>query len=318
MKKLTLAIITITFSLTLLAQKADLYLKRSENGFYLEHKVVAKESFFSVGRLYNVHPRAVASYNKMDYNKGLFLDKVIRIPLTDTNFTQKGNKGTPLYYKATEKDDWNSIGKNFRVSADKLRTWNSEIKKGQKVVVGLLLTSEMPSQAFSSKNEDANLAKNDAKEEKKELKEEKKELVAAEKVEEKGKPAETKQEEKITPVIEKKIVSPSNYEQGYFKAAFEQQVRINAASKDETVTAGIFKTTSGWQDAKYYLLIDAVSPGTIVRIQNPSNNRVIFAKVLGEMSGIRLNDGLNTRISNAAAAALDISETDKFILKVNY
>ena len=106
--------------------------------------------------------------------------------------------------------------------------------------------------------------------------------------------------------------------QGYFKNHFEQQSKLSAPTKDETVTASIFKTLSGWEDGKYYLLIDNVQPGTIVGIINPSNNKAIYAKVLGEMSGIRQNQGLDIRISNAGAAALDITEQDKFIVKVNY
>ena len=46
--------------------------------------------------------------------------------------------------------------------------------------------------------------------------------------------------------------------------------------------------------------------------------RVEYAKVLGEMSGIRQNQGYDVRISNAAASALNVSETDKFIVRVNY
>ena len=84
------------------------------------------------------------------------------------------------------------------------------------------------------------------------------------------------------------------------------------------VTAGIFKTASGWQDAKYYALIDGVEPGTIIRIVNPNNNKAVYAKVLDKMTGIRQNQGFNVRISNAAATALDISETDKFFVRVNY
>jgi hypothetical protein len=83
-------------------------------------------------------------------------------------------------------------------------------------------------------------------------------------------------------------------------------------------TAGIFKTASGWQDAKYYALMDRVEPGTIVRITNPTNNKAVYAKVLGEMSGIRQNAGYNIRMSNAAASALQISDTEKFIVRVNY
>jgi hypothetical protein len=36
------------------------------------------------------------------------------------------------------------------------------------------------------------------------------------------------------------------------------------------------------------------------------------------MNGIRQNEGLDIRISNAAAASLGVTETDKFIVKVNY
>ena len=64
--------------------------------------------------------------------------------------------------------------------------------------------------------------------------------------------------------------------------------------------------------------MDNVEPGTIVRITNPDNNKAIFAKVLGEMSGLRQNQGLEVRISNAAASALNVSDTDKFIVKVSY
>jgi hypothetical protein len=122
------------------------------------------------------------------------------------------------------------------------------------------------------------------------------------------------------PVFAKQeTVTPSS-EQGYFKKSFEQQVKSTPASKNATVTSGIFKTTSGWQDAKYYLLIDGVPTGTIVKVTNPGNNLAVYAKVLGEMNGIRQNEGYDIRISNAAASTLGIpvSDTVKFILKVNY
>jgi hypothetical protein len=61
-----------------------------------------------------------------------------------------------------------------------------------------------------------------------------------------------------------------------------------------------------------------VDPGTIVKIINPGNNKILYAKVLYNMESIRQNQGLDIRISDAAAAALAISETDKFIVKVNY
>ncbi len=107
-------------------------------------------------------------------------------------------------------------------------------------------------------------------------------------------------------------------EEGYFKNYFEQQIQAEPLSKDLTVTSGIFKTVSGWQDHKYYLLIDKVLPGTIVKVTNPANNKTIYAKVLYGMEGIKQNEGFDIRISNAAAHALEIPDTEKFIVKVRY
>ena len=61
-----------------------------------------------------------------------------------------------------------------------------------------------------------------------------------------------------------------------------------------------------------------MEPGTIVRITNPSNNKAVYAKVLGEMSGIRQNQGYDLRMSNAAASVLEVSDQEKFIVKINY
>jgi len=319
MKKLFLSFFTCILSLSfVLAQKGDLMIKSGDKGLYLEHKVVPKESFYSVGRLYNVHPKFVASYNKLDFAKGLQIDQKIRIPLTDTNFTQQGNSGTPVYYKTKDKEGLMKVSTLHNgVLLTQLRGWNKlsadELKEGTKLIVGFLKSKEMPSVTITPL----------IKAEEPVVKTEDKPVVTEPKVEEKPivkteeKPV-VKTEDKPVIKTEGKPVAATNTDQGYFKTHFEQQVRKTPLSKEATVTAGIFKTTSGWQDAKYYLLIDAVQPGTIVKVINPTNNKAVYAKVLGEMSGIRQNEGLNIRISNAAASVLQITELDKFIVKVNY
>ena len=133
----------------------------------------------------------------------------------------------------------------------------------------------------------------------------------------------TKEEKKLTVKEEpnkeeSKVLTEKFTGSGYFKKYFDQQVKAIPLSKDQMVTSGIFKTENGMKDAKYYALIDGVEPGTIIKVTNPSNNKLIYAKVLGEMKGIKQNEGLDLRISNAAAAALEISESDKFIVHVNY
>jgi hypothetical protein len=313
------------------AQKKELILKRSEKGFYLDHSVAAKESFYSIGRLYNVHPRHLASFNKLDMAKGIFIDQVMRIPLTDSNFTQQGNAGTPVYYMASENEELSKISSvNNNVTLTNLRNWNNltndNLSSGTKLIVGFLKTKGMPSVTITTiVKQNEQVATKEEKpvlpkvEEKPVVKKEEKAVAAVPKVEEKPL-TKTEEPAKAIPAAAKTEVSSviNTADQGYFKITFDQQVKGSPISKNETVTAGIFKTTSGWQDAKYYLLIDKVAPGTIVKVINPANNKAVFAKVLGEMSGIRQNEGMDIRISNAAAAALGITEQDKYIVKINY
>ena len=215
--------------------------------------------------------------------------------------------------------------KNNKVLLSNLRAWNKlssdEIKENTKLIIGFLQSKELPSITIASKpvTEEAVVKVEEkpvvaepvlTKEEKKAEEKEGEAEQKAEKKEEKKKPEPV--------VITERVITAPAAGEGYFKTHFEQQVKTNPVSKNETVTAGIFKTASGWQDGKYYLMIDKVPPGTIIKVINPANNKWVYAKVLGEMSGIRQNEGLNIRISNAAAATLDISEQDKFIVKVNY
>ncbi len=321
MKKyfLLLSISILSFQIVL-AQKNDLWVKKNTKGLYLEHKVVPKESFYSVGRLYNVSPKALADFNSLDMKKGLFIDQKIKIPLTNENFDQQGNSGTPVYYKPGKNEGLQQVSsENNQVPISKLLDWNDlsddNLENVKKLIIGFVQSKSFPSITIKVKprKEVPVVAKKEEKPEEvvavvKENKNEKKE----------AEPVKQKEEEKTEPVVVTKEVKPVLTGQGYFKSSFEQQSKVISPSKNETVTSGIFKTVSGWQDAKYYMLMDAISPGTIVKVVNPDNNKTIYAKVLGEMSGIRQNEGYDIRISNAAADALNVTDPDKFIVKINY
>lgn len=313
MKKYFLSLF-LFFAATLFlnAQKNDMMVKSGDNGLYLLHKVAPKESFYAIGRLYNVSAKYLASYNKLDMNNGLQIDQKILIPLTDTNFKQTGNSGTPVYYKVDDEKDIAKISAaNKNVSLENLNAWNDlwedKVKKDMKLIIGFLNSKEMPSVTIKSKS----------KVEEPVVKTEEMPIIPVANIEKK-KPSENEETKKVEPVTKEEIKPTTSSSEGYFKNDFEKQIKITAVTKDQTVAAGIFKTTSGWTDAKYYMLMDGVQPGTIIKIINPENNKAVFAKVLGEMAGIRQNEGYNIRISNAAAAALQIQEQDKFIVKVNY
>ena len=213
--------------------------------------------------------------------------------------------------------------KNNNVQLANLRSWNGlssdKLKKDSKLIVGFLISKEMKSVTLDPVTPAKEVAEK-SKEKPIPVKPDSEDITPKDekKIAEAEEKAVKQEEKKDPPVVVKEIRKPLIEGQGYFRKHFEQQVRQYPVSKDETVASGIFKTTSGWEDAKYYLLMDKVQPGTIVKVINPTTNKAVYAKVLGEMAGIRQNEGYTIRISNAAASALDITEQDKFIVKVVY
>ncbi|MFI5186862.1 MAG: LysM peptidoglycan-binding domain-containing protein [Chitinophagales bacterium] len=338
MKSIALSLSIFIFSLSLKAQPEQLIIKSSSKGSYVEHKVTAKENFYAIGRLFNVHPKHIASFNSLDMSKGLSIGKTIRIPLSDTNYSHKSDKGTPVYYVTGNGETVYTVSTNNSVLMEKLRKWNKisndKLPSGSKLVVGFLVSNEVLVTAVNNtqKNETGEtIKKSNPDSTKKDVaknvvvtkpeikKDEPKNEVINKpdtKKEETNQKDEPKKDNEVVQVKEE--LKNATLEQGYFKSSFEQQVRQQPITKEQTVTSGVFKTSSGWSNAKYYLLMRGAEPGTIVRITNPSNNKIIYAKLLGEMTDLKENQGLNIRISNAAASALDISETDKFIVKLNY
>jgi hypothetical protein len=341
MKKL-ITVVSLLFFYSLVFSQ-NLVVKSGSKGLYLEHKVAAKEGLFPIGRMYNVHPRHIANFNGIDFNKGLAIGQQINIPLSDTNFKQDVNKGVPVYY-VTEKESLANISAKSKAQIGNLRGWNNlttdNVAAGTKLIVGFLITNEMQGKvvtitpkAVVVEESVSNVKKQESSEKKQPVDEPKKDVIVEEsvsnvkKAEEQKKqtepvvketPPEVKEEKKTEPPAVKPQVSMNEDGTGYFKSNFFQQVKKAPLTKDQTVTSSIFKTTSGWQDGKYYLLINGVEPGTIVKITNPSNSKTVYAKVLYSMDKIRENQGVDMRISDAAASSLAVSETDKFILKVNY
>ncbi len=306
MKKTILTLLIFFCSFAVFSQN-ELLVQSNEKGLFLNHTVAAKESFYSIGRLYNISPKEIAPFNNIDLNSGLAIGQTIMIPLNAANFSQSTNIGSPVYYVVGEGEGLYRVStNNGKVLMADLRKWNNlgsdKIDPGQKLIVGFINATGLESStsvAVTTQNE--------------------REVFEQPKKEE-TKPVVTKEAEpkNSNATAQTKQPAVSDGKGGYFKSDFEQQSRSASAGKEETATAGIFKTASGWQDAKYYALMDGVEPGTIVRVINPSNSKAVYAKVLGAMSGISQNKGLDVRISNAAANVLNISDTEKFIVKVNY
>ena len=326
---------SVTFLLTTFfsfSQPGEIIVKSGPGGIYLEHEVAAKEGLFSIGRIYNVHPRHLANFNQWNFNSGLSIGQVLKIPLSDTNFSQSVNKGVPVYYVAGSGENMAAIGKKLNnLDVKKLQGWNpgKSTNAGTKLIAGFLISDELKDRVVEVKPVAAPPATQEivAKKEepvKKDPPVENKPQEVVKKEPEKTvvqKPVVTevkKEEANKEPEPDPALVKLGEKEFGFFKNDFQQQVRAFPQTNEQTVTSSIFKTVSGWADEKYYLLINNVEPGTIVKITNPANGKVLYAKTLYSMDKVRKNQGVDIRISDAAASVLSIYETDKFIVQLNY
>src|SRR5689334_14272475 len=89
--KFLCTVLCICLSCWLSAQDNGLMVQGTSPNLYLVHKVSAKETWYSIGRLYNISPKELAPYNKLKMDAPLAIGQSLKIPLT-TNFSQDGKK----------------------------------------------------------------------------------------------------------------------------------------------------------------------------------------------------------------------------------
>jgi LysM repeat protein len=311
---------------------------------YLSHTVAAKETWFSIGRYYNLTPKEIAAYNKSNITEILKLGQVLKIPLTVDNFSQDGQRAAdevfvPLHYTVQPKEWMYRISQNHnKVPIETLESWNNvkndQLRAGMSLVVGYLKvrTGQSPLASRGTRRIATQtgppVAKNDKPAEAVKKPEEKKPeagIITDVKVTTADKPATqpttqpvaqttTPAQPKTTPVENTStshMETWGGYKGGYFKNSYAEK------GTNTTGNAGIFRSTSGWKDGKYYVLINEVPTGTIVKVTFPTTNKSVFAKVLGPLPEMRESMGLKLRLSDAAAAELG-ADIGKFYVDVKY
>ena len=328
------------------AQNKALVIEGVSPDLYINHTVAPKENYYSIGRIYNISPKEVAPYNKLVLESGLSLGQALKIPLTAVNFVQSGAAAAdevliPVYHTVAGKEGLYRISTNYnKLPLETLKKWNNlksdAVANGTHLIVGYLKVKkelsplasmaktkpaddvvkvvEAPVKTVAVKetskpdvsNEPLPVVKNPVKENPVAVEKVKKEPVA---------PVVAKEAEpvkKVTPPA----ISGKSFNGGVFKSDYENQVR-NKDIAGETGEAAIFKSTSGWEDGKYYCLHNSSSPGTIIKITSSTTGKSIYAKVLDVMPDIKQNTGLLVRLSNAAAQELGAGDA-KFICSVSY
>lgn len=328
----------------------NLQVQQEGSKLYLNHTVAAKENWYSIGRTYNISPRDIAPFNNASIDKGLGIGQKLKVPLTDVNLSQGGQPApdevfVPIYHTVKEKEGLFRIGQNFnKVSVDQLKAWNKlksdETSKGMNLIVGYLRVKRELSTLASggltkvasqpvAKASPPTAAPTTTTPEPKPAPPVKTTTPAvstaatpsvtpASTVPVKKEPVPTavaKPAAEPAAPVSKPIPSAPGTE-GAFAGLYGDQSKGNPGNSLSGL-AGSFKSTSGWKDGKFYVLMNDVPPGTIVKITTPSNNKHVYAKVLGEIPAGKENEGLLVRLSNAALAQLQIPE-GKFDVQLQY
>jgi hypothetical protein len=334
MKKIFVLVILILVAGASFAQTTPLIVQLDNSGNpYLNHSIGPKENFYSIGRIYNISPKVYAPYNNLELASALSIGQVLRIPLNEINFWQSGvRKETeaviPVYYEIKGKGRLQEISKMFKTDEASLKSWNNvsadAVAAGKKIIIGFLKVdktlSPLAAQGMNVRSEPTIVKQEPRKESeivKKEeqpkttppvvKKEEPKVVTPPVVKKEEPKPEPVKQEPVIVKKEEAKYEPASYSGNGFFKDEFNRQSNNGKQIASNVGNGAIFKSTSGWSDGKYYVLLDRVEKGTIVMIKNPSNGKAIFAKVLGGVEETSPGSGYLFRVSNAAAAQLGIS-----------
>lgn len=368
---LVLLLISLFFIKFAQSQSNELLIQGQTGKLYLEHTVVAKENWYSVGRLYNISPKEIAPYNKLTMAQPLTIGEHLLIPLTAVNFSQNGLKSAgetlvPVYHIIQEKEWMYRISVNHnKVPIPSLEKWNNinkdQVKAGMHLIVGYLkvktalsalaTSGAAPAVAADQGGAPAAATRTDAasrtaaastttpattsrpvtppagkppvitatvappKPVVKESAAPKEPATFNETATKETPVKETPAKEtlsKATPSKEPASAAPAiHFNGGYFKADFTD------GGKSASGPAGIFKSTSGWQDGKYYALMNNVPVGTIVKISVPSTGKSVYAKILGQLPDMKESAGLTVRISNAAASELGEGE-GRFNAEVRY
>lgn len=273
------------------------------------HTVAAKESLYSIARLYNVHPRELAAYNNIPLEDGLVIGQVVNIP-AKKNMTPLENSpaipapvvaaatvtnktsDNPLYHQVQVKEGLYSISKQYNVTIEQLKQWNNlasdNISVGERLIVGYQKAAIQPAAKQSQP------------------------------VKEPVVKAPVQQRETSAPIVQQQVpVSPQvnaaqpviTTGESFFKTGYETQIKGKSVST-ETGMTGIFKSTSGWEDGKFYCLHNIAPAGSFVKITNPRSQKTVYAKVLDLMPDLKQNSNYIVRISNAAAAVLGDDGSD--------
>ncbi len=291
--KNTLSIIIIFFSFSSFANtlKDSVGIENIAGKKVISHKVEPKESYYSLGRKYQVNPKEI-----MDYNKNISLQPgtIIKIP-TSQNFVQEKNvvvsssseiqekKVKESTHKVQPKETLYAIASKYNMRVDDLKLLNN--LKSSSLVIGQVLKVILSDDVSITPE----VVKNAS-----------------------GKPV-------IISNIPKPIKKQDSSIIVKKTDSTDSSTVIDIPKNKYGITEMNERGTAVWindenlDPAKSYVLHRTAPTGTVIKITNPMTERSVFAKVVGKFTENETTKDVIIVVTKAAADAMGALDKRFFV-----
>jgi LysM repeat protein len=275
------------------------------------HTVAAKETMYSISRLYGVTVEEIKQWNNLSDN-ALSIGQQLVIRKGNNSATtgaqpvaaSTNKKGV---HTVAAKETMFSISRQYGVSVDQLKEWNklesNELSIGQELFVSAPQAGAKQTTAVATQTAPP--------------------VVQS--------PTQTQTTPTVTqstqqPVTETKPVTEPKKEVTPQTTAStkpevkEQTIRISESVKnsDEVLQTGLAELIEGTSGNRKYLALHRSAPiGTIMKVRNEMNNREVFVRVMGKLPDTAMNDKLVIKISKSAYDRLGAIDP-RFRVEVTY
>lgn len=300
MYKFLLAFVFCCICFSSHAQKNDsLFVVTHDGDWMLKHTVKAGETVFSVARRYHVPPAMLADANQINYQDNLADHKIIYVPLGAYNKVTRppaiGSETRPLFRHVKPDEQLSSLAHIMGVSQRSLQEWNhlpdNEVTPGSTLLVGWIMYDATEMQLpVSTTPQTKNAVKS---------------IVPP------SIPSTAVETTRVqTPsdtghLADTTMVTPK----ANAVAMFDEQTGNGQNMTTEKGAAVFFDGQSKNKSEPYFAFFNNAPKGTIIKVYNPGNEKVIYVKVLGPMPQTKQYYNALIGISSYAKKALGTAET---------
>jgi LysM repeat protein len=290
-------------TLTSAVAQDSLQVSRRNGQPYIVHKVRTGETLFMLAKRFKTPPATLADLNQVSYQQGLQPGSEFLIPVGRSNYVSSPAQPNtiPLYYYTVAEDDLPAISRMFLVTQSTVQRWNNmddtRIKSNQRLHTGWISydAAQIPFGAVTKSGSGAA------------------ELKTALPV------AGTNREpvKVIKKTVEASGTDSTEAAPGAYQIQFESRLSQGSMLNEESGAALLYPLKTKLPEGTYYAFHNTAARGTIIKVHNPANDRVVYAKVIGRIPDLKEYHNVIIGISSNAAEAIGAREK-KLFCKLSY